>query len=786
MPNDNKLLGLFKTNRKIRNNIDLLNKSLDDLYQTTYSDSKQNLDNARKIRDDIDQHIDDIMNNTYTNSSIGNITKLYTKLALDKANSDKDILHSVEDAFNDQALSASVLSTWMDNKWIKDLDYEIDTVLKYMPKLKEALACKKDLVLSADHFSKDFVSYHTISSNGKEEIFSKRMEELKRVYKLPQNYEKWYDDTQKYGEQFVYIAPYSREFEKLLRHKQDYVFQSLGEQKYVSTGKLVPVEEYTIVNEGKVNESLAYDNTQFADIVNVIKESGEDNPIKNLTVSFNTSGLLLSCAEEISKVRNIVESGTVNITSMREMFTESCSVLKEAKEKIADHLIPDDLEFKEEDDRSSSEMLIGTDTKEKNSNYKVKIPGCIVKTLDRSNVVPIYVEDVCLGYYYLEFSSNDIIFDDPNSFEHTAGLNTMGNSGRMSRNVERMQQQNRDKLIGYIAQQLTSVIDAKFINNNQDLRVELYHILKHCEIFNNPNNSVNGNISITFLSAEDVTHLYFNQDPITKRGISDLAYSLFPAKLYSCMYINNVLGQLTRGQDKRVYYVKQNVETNVSKTLLNVLNQIKKGNFGIRQMENLSNILNITGKFNDYLIPLSPNGDPPIQFDIMPGQQFTDNSELMNMLEKMAIDPTEIPFDLIEARQSLDYAIQATMSNSKVMRMTYKRQDATQNFFSEITSKIYHYEYEDDERIEMSLPAPSFLNMTNGAQLINGTVEYINTIAQSRLSDESEEVQKEFVKIALDYYIPSHMNVNQINKMITQAKMNVAKKTNPNEQEEQE
>ena len=355
----------------------------------------------------------------------------------------------------------------------------------------------------------------------------------------------------------------------------------------------------------------------------------------------------------------------------------------------------------------------------------------------------------------------------------------------MSKNVEKMQQQNRDKMIGYLAQQLSTTIDAKFINNNQDIRKELFAILKHCELFNNPNNVVNGNICINFLSAEDVTHIYFNQDPVTKRGVSDLAYSLFPAKLYSCMYITNVLGQITRGQDKRVYYVKQNVETNISKTLLNVLNQIKKGNFGVRQMENLSNILNITGRFNDYLIPLSPSGDQPITFDILPGQQFTDNSELMNALEKMAIDPTGIPYDLIEARQSLDYAIQATMSNSKLMRMTYKRQDAYEAFITDITSKIYNYEYNEYEIIETSLPAPAFLNMTNGSQLINGTSDYINTLIQTELSDEEEPVQNEFRKIALRYYIPSHINIPMINKMKIQAKMNVAKKQNQQEEEEQ-
>ena len=74
-------------------------------------------------------------------------------------------------------------------------------------------------------------------------------------------------------------------------------------------------------------------------------------------------------------------------------------------------------------------------------------------------------------------------------------------------------------------------------------------------------------------------------------------------------------------KDKRVYYVQQSgVETNVAKTLMNVVTQIKKGNFGVRQLESINNILGIVGKFNDYVVPTGPNGEAPIRFEMMQGQ----------------------------------------------------------------------------------------------------------------------------------------------------------------------
>ena len=129
---------------------------------------------------------------------------------------------------------------------------------------------------------------------------------------------------------------------------------------------------------------------------------------------------------------------------------------------------------------------------------------------------------------------------------------------------------------------------------------EIYAILNYNEKFDL---SRSNDIGITFIPAEDMVHCYFKLDEHTHRGISDLHKALFPATLYSAMYITNCIWTMTRSQDKRVYYVKQTVDTNISKTLLNTIDQIKKGNMNIRQIENINHILNITGQFNDYVIP---------------------------------------------------------------------------------------------------------------------------------------------------------------------------------------
>ena len=129
-------------------------------------------------------------------------------------------------------------------------------------------------------------------------------------------------------------------------------------------------------------------------------------------------------------------------------------------------------------------------------------------------------------------------------------------------------------------------------------------------------NGEKASFRVSFIPPDDIEHIFFRQNPITHRGISDLQRAVTPGMLYILLYLTDIIGKISRSNDKRVYYVKQNVETNVAKTMMNVVQQIKKGNMGMRQIESMNNILNIVGKYNDYIIPLGPSGDPPIQFEV--------------------------------------------------------------------------------------------------------------------------------------------------------------------------
>ena len=252
--------------------------------------------------------------------------------------------------------------------------------------------------------------------------------------------------------------------------------------------------------------------------------------------------------------------------------------------------------------------------------------------------------------------------------------------------------------------------------------------------------------------------------------------------------MTNTLGILTRGQDKRVYYVKQNVEQNIAQTMLNVINQIKRGNFGMREIENMNTILNITGRFNDYVIPVGPSGDAPVQFEVMQGQEFNPNTELMDKLEEMSINSTGMPIEFIQNRmQSLDFAIQATTVNAKVLRSTYKRQSVYEYYISRIETKLYNSEYSDNITITCTLPAPLFLHMTNINQMIENTRTYVQSIADyeyeaETAKDQNADAKKAiFIRNMMRKKLMAYLKLDEVEDMKTAAEMEF-NKDKPQEQ----
>lgn len=753
----------------------LIQSNADDIYKSTYYTDPENKRQLNDLKSSIDLSIKNILDNNVNATGEPNMSRFYERLFFNTQN-DKDTVAEFEKIFGDNDFINNLSSSYMDNRWIKAIDDELDETLRYMPKLEEALQTLRDNVLSADSFNKDFLTLKpAIDGDKNQDQFDHNIQDLKKNYDLLKLVNEIYYDTSKYGETFIYCVPYEKAIQNLMDHKNDNRGIAIRSN----------YNESTVILEDTINDtSEKIDMSRFN-----LNNLNEDIKDINLNFEIDNSGILRSviAAEKDARDKKksvseqslceqyLMELGMTDIRNDGKAYAFDNVERYQVGGKLPEHhnfdkTLNDDMELPNIDS-SASDGLVNTD---KAKNVKLKsMNGCIVKKLRRECVTPIMINDICLGYYYFEFDNNMAFFDE--SQPSTGMVNTITGLRSNGRAEAYDVLQRRDDAIRYVASMLATKIDTKFINDNQDLKREIYYILKYNDEFSN-NEANMQNIRVSYIPPEDINHIYFELDENTSRGISDLNLALIPAKLWVAIYITNCLAIMTRGNDKRVYYVRQSVESNISKTLLKTVDEIKKSNFGIRQIQNINNVLNITGRFNDYIIPRGADGNSPIEFEVMQGQQIEIKTELLNLLEEAAINSTGVPLELIQSRQSPDYAMQLTMSNTKFLRFVYARQSLFQQMIQPLLTKIYDIEYGTTDTIDVTLPPPLFINVTNTNQLVVNTSDFCNSIVEIFMGDTQDDIIKAKVGKKLKaYYLGSYVNMSILNNAIEEAKQEKAK-----------
>ena len=776
------------TNKKIAGSIQA---NIDDLYKNTYFTNNDNSKYIDSIKRKMDDDLEGLIDKAKAQNGGTNMADLYARTL---ARNDTDSLNEIRSALEDETVLADIMDIYSQNALVRDLDREIDTVCKYMPKLDEALDIKKDNVLSADHFNDDAVRISienvagagiTNDNNNKSEADGSDLELFARKYDLEAFRNELYSKTAKYGEQFVYIVPYKKALEKLIARTDG---ASLLSEEGILTEESI--------NEGlqSINETLSFRYTDTdesklksfgaQELYDLSESTLSDSSLEGLkSNNIEYSGLDI----EINKT-GVIPGIIAQECNMRRIFSETVSLFgEESLGSARNAYLSNSLYFKNINKKLKKAAQGGTlegptsladdglkdldEPTKANDAEQLEIPGAVFEILEHDRVKPIYINNTCLGYYYIEMN-------DPNggnAEEQMTFTSTLG--GMRPRRTARENEANGgtstqdNEVLMKIARKIAQRIDKKFINSNQDIAKEIYTVLK----YNADNNGKTTKLRISFIPPSDIIHSYFELNKKTHRGVSDIVKSLFPAKLYTCLYISNTIALLTRGYDKRLYHVKQTIDTNITSVLLNVINQIKRSNFNLRQIENMNNIMNVTGRFNDLVIPQNANGESPVSFEIMPGQNVEVKTEFMNMLEEMAVNQTGVSLEMVNSRYQESTATHLTMSNARFLIKVYARQKLYEPILSAIYTKLYQYEYNTNSIVKVELPPPIMLNFTNTSQILSMSQELIQNIVQMKFGTSQNEQEKlAFTSLLMEYYYDSFLPMDKINAMADKARSRTA------------
>lgn len=772
---DNKNNDLMMNKKINKSRAEQLQNTLDTIYKRTHYTDNKDVSYLDSVKRRMDNSLNGLIDKTKMRTGDSNMSGLYSRtLAKDGENFDREIQHTLQD----ESMLHDIMDLYSQNMITRDQDREIDLVCKYMPKLEQAIDIKVDHIFSADHFKKDSLVLTVLNNKNKLDNFATsndketdhNLDDLKKKYDLERFSKRLVKNTLKYGEQYVYVVPYSKALSKLLIKKTgssllgengiltEEAVNNIIDDSSTKLNLIYPLNEETrsicFTEDDCIIDSMIKDD-KFNHFMNESKRHEQEIELDKLEVELNTTGVIPSViTEQINMMRILQENKALEeATAKFDIGMAKDSTLLKDIDKNFKKFLGNSLKAPQE---LSSDGFIDKN----NIKENIDVPGCIVEVLEHTMIKPIYIRNMALGYYYIE-TEMELDANEQTTFSSTLG-GLRPKRSQKDRQAQNTQTMDNTMLIR-IAKQISRRIDSKFINSNQDLTKEIYTILKY--------NADHGNgkvtkIRVSFIPPEEIHHITFKKNEKTHRGVSDLDKSLFPAKLYSCLYISNTIALLTRGYDKRVYHVRQAVDTNITQVLLNVVNQIKQSNFNLRQIENMNNILNITGRFNDLVIPQNANGESPINFEVMPGQNIDVKSDFMNQLEEMAINETGLSIDMINSRLQENTATHLTMSNSRFLLKIVALQIDLAEMLSRLFTVIYNNEYNTEDSVQVTLIPPVMSNFTNSSQILAIVNELVASIDTMQMGYEQDETLRTIFRgELLKFYLKDTLPLEEFDKI---------------------
>lgn len=648
-------------------------------------------------------------------------------------------------------------------------DYRL--IDKYIPEITDSLDVLRDSIMSPDDISKKSVLYSYIGelSTADRELFESNMRKLFEKYDFETFISDKIRSTLLLGDGFTIVDKLSSTFTRYLNEGDG------GDEELKDDGNVL-------------SESAdIFASPKFRDRIKAYYEKA-----KSLNeASFVTKG---SDGKKYQVTSDMYVKNTEE--EILKMINKNVKYIEDPMKALSD--------FTKYTGSTVSDKYTDKITKELNIN------GVYFKDLNPDDVIKLEIDHICIGYIVINrtrgaadtiggfggsgingnYSMLGAITSALNPDMGNANNNLQFNQASMSTdaftgNQNILKDGNTalayNTIVDMLVKGISEKIDNKYIEKNEAFRDLLFGLVRMDYI-------ISKEIDITFLEASQLDHVKI--DSTMTYGVSRIASSMFPAKLYLALLLTNLMLKINQGRDRRVFYVDTDLDDDFEGNIEQIIKDVKSSeiptsSFG--STTSVSTVLNTVGSLENYYIP-TIDGNRPFDIDVISGMQVDINDELMEKLLKSAIIGTGVPYNYIDATNEIDFARSLSMQNQGFVKKVVNYQQVFSRFFTKIIRKMYKYEFgiddidetknnklkeikiknkkrgkkskkDDDadshssmidiEKIEIVFPEPVLLNVTTNNEQIeatNTTIEYITEMYVDANDENADGIKRRFKK----------------------------------------
>lgn len=412
---------------------------------------------------------------------------------------------------------------------------------------------------------------------------------------------------------------------------------------YVLCKKVSDILNYSLSNKKELTESVSLFESVKADMVSAKKSKKQNQNSQQMKLLYEAAEQLLPETNiPHDAVDSILDGITINSSYeqlLYEMYgeeginliCEDSGILRKTKDNMFENVV---------------DGLSEIPSTENQSKAMDKIKGCYIKWLSATQVLPIKVGTILVGYYYIHYANTNI----SNKTSFAGGVVDLSQTTTLASSKDFMTQ---------LAHLVVSNMDQKFIQRNIDMVDDITAILME-------NQFRKKDVSFTFIPKEDIIPFKINID-VEGNGTSMFSRSLFNARLYTMLMMSNII-TILNNRPSRTYKVKRDPRTNnIASTIQRFKEKIYSKRIGVDDVWSYNGAMNKIGAPTDMVIPVDQDGTPPFTKEYDEGANIPLNTELMEMTKKTAITLSGVPNAIINQQDEIEYSKLAQMAQLKLL-----------------------------------------------------------------------------------------------------------------------
>ena len=698
------------------------------------------------------------------------------------------------------------------------LRQDIDLVVSQIPEYYTSIGMVRDAICEADvvtgRLSRDIkFDKANLSESEKENVISKieEVEEKLELNQIIKNHMVF--NTLQYGEGYVYVIPYSKVFADLHKYRTSASDKATGNVVSMFNDTSSSLDGYgyhehavekrlsdTIVMEAapvpaqpkkkkgdyKRNTGMYQESVQLfteAEIQEInpsyhsVKDKGDEKYNEQAKVDTAIDESITEIAKNISYIEDdiaipVIEQSSHDLIAVyREKYRErNESYIQESKtffESVMDE--------KNEEDKDAAVPPEFS-----------KIKGVYMKILPATKLIPIRIDRVVIGYYYVsDLTRPEEAGDRKNSGLHGYTLRTPS----IGFDTFSPDQMFADKL----ANKIINNFDLKFMRDNVSIHKQIVAVLQ-AHKFNE------ARMRFIFIPAEHVVQCTINKDGAGK-GHSMLEAGLVTSRMYMFLKLYCLLYQINNSGIRAYYLRTSGIDKNYKALIQDTIRKFAARRVTANDIFNYRNAMPKVSGGSEMVMPLGPGDKRPIDIENIAPAEAPLSMDLLNQSKDEAINANPVPSAMVQGAMSeLEFAKEVETSQERFHTYCASLKIDLNPDITRLYRIIMRWETDIDPKILNTL---TFAFRQSTAKKLSVTTEMLNNfngvweLASSTLltkaemkdmeadTEESGGVAREFKKAMISEYLGSAIDVDRLEELLKDARKKANKtkleETNPAE-----